>query len=81
MKYAFDGKGGEIAVRVKTRADGGLRVTLSDDGKGLPAKPRTFQPGSGTGMKLIEGLARQVGSKATWSGSNGTMLELEFAGR
>ena len=81
LKYAFDGNGGVIAIRVKTRADGGLRVCLSDDGKGLPTEPRSFQPGSGTGMKLIDGLARQVGSKAKWSGSKGTTLELEFAGR
>ena len=79
LKYAFDGKGGVIAIRVKTRADGGLHIVFSDDGKGLPGQPRSFQPGSGTGMKLIDGLARQLRSKAKWSGSNGTMLDLELA--
>lgn len=79
LKYAFDGMGGTIAVRVKTQADGGASVLFSDDGKGLPLVPTTPRRGSGTGMKLIEGMARQIGSKANWLSSNGTALELAFA--
>ena len=47
--------------------------------KGLPTTPRVSAPGYGTGMKLIEGLARQIGDKPRWSSSGaGTTLQLEF---
>ncbi len=83
LKYAFDGRGGAIKVCVETLAGGGaVRVRLSDDGKGLPAEPRPSAPGSGTGMRLMEGLARQIGAKPDWSSSpGGTTLRLEFARR
>lgn len=78
LKYAFDGQGGVIGVTVD-RQDGGLRLRVRDDGKGLPSEPHTAKPGSGTGMKLIEGLARQIGAKPVWSSAEpGTVLCLEF---
>jgi two-component sensor histidine kinase len=81
LKYAFEGGGGVIGVKVE-RQEGGsmLRLRLSDDGRGLPSEERAVKPGSGTGMKLIEGLARQIGAKPIWSpGDPGTVLRLEFA--
>lgn len=82
LKYAFDGRGGVITLRVGTPEAGAIRVRISDDGKGLPAGPRPSAPGSGTGMKLIEGLARQIGAKPQWSSpGKGTTLQLEFARR
>ena len=81
LKYAFDGRGGTIKVCVETLGTGAIRVRLADDGKGLPAKPRPSAPGSGTGMRLIEGLARQIGAKPDWSSTGGTTLRLEFGRR
>jgi two-component sensor histidine kinase len=81
LKYAFDGRGGAIKVCVDTMADRRVRVRMADDGKGLPAKPRPSKPGSGTGMRLVEGLARQIGAKPQWSSEGGTTLRLEFARR
>lgn len=79
LKHAFDGRGGSIAVEVEAHGQGGLRLRIRDDGKGLPSGPRVAKPGSGTGMKLIAGLARQIGAKPVWSSANpGTALCLEF---
>jgi two-component sensor histidine kinase len=81
LKYAFDGLGGTICVRVETLKGGVIRIHLADDGKGLPAAPHPPAPGFGTGMRLIDGLARQIGAKPVWSSSpgGGTALRLEFA--
>jgi two-component sensor histidine kinase len=45
LKYAFDGRGGTIAVAVEAAEEGGLRVRVSDDGKGLPPGPRAARAG------------------------------------
>lgn len=83
LKYAFDGRGGAIEVCVETVGGGAVRVRMTDDGKGLPAEPRPSAPGSGTGMRIIEGLARQIGARPEWSSppGGGTTLRLEFARR
>ncbi len=79
LKYAFDGQGGIISVTVEPRERGGLRLRISDNGKGLPSEPQAAKPGSGTGMRLIDGLARQIGAKPVWSSPQpGTTLCLEF---
>jgi two-component sensor histidine kinase len=78
LKYAFDGKGGMIAIDIGPRAEGRIPVRLSDNGKGLPAVPRRAAPGSGTGIKLIEGLCRQLGAEPVWSSEGGTTLYLQF---
>lgn len=79
LKHAFDGRGGTIAVGVEVLEQGGLRVRVCDDGKGLPSEPQAAKPGSGTGMKLIDALARQIGAKPVWSSPQprGTALCLE----
>lgn len=79
LKYAFDGQGGRIAVCIDIVDGDRLRVRLTDDGKGLGAEQRTTSGSSGTGLQLIEGLARQIGAQADWSSdANGTDLRMEF---
>lgn len=78
LRYAFDGQGGVIAIDIESLAEGRIRVRLSDNGKGLPADPRPAARGSGTGMKLIGGLGRQLGAEPVWSSTGGTSLCLEF---
>ena len=80
LRYAFDGRGGTIAVAVEAPEGGGLRVRVSDDGRGLPPGPRAAAgPGSGTGLGIIEALARQIGAEPVWSSprSGGTALSFE----
>ncbi|KTT41831.1 histidine kinase [Pseudomonas oryzihabitans] len=80
LKYAFDGQGGSLAVDIESASDGAWTVRIRDDGKGLPLQAPATKPGSGTGMKLIEGLAAQIGGQAQWSraGQRGTELRLSF---
>lgn len=79
LKYAFDGKGGLIAIQVEPMEKNQIRIRLSDNGKGLPDKPSAEKPGSGLGMGLIDGLAHQIGAETYWaSSSGGTELCLEF---
>jgi two-component sensor histidine kinase len=78
LKYAFDGQGGVIAVGVEVLEQGRLRVRMGDNGKGLPSETEAAKPGSGTGMRLIDGLARQIGAQPIWSSAtSGTALCLE----
>ena len=73
LKYAFEDGSGTIGLRVEDAGAGLVCVALWDDGKGLP----DARPG-GTGISLIAGLARQVGATVSWSGSQGTRLELRL---
>jgi two-component sensor histidine kinase len=78
LKYAFDGKGGTIAVAVEALAGDALRLMMRDNGKGLPMATASTL-GSGTGMKLIDGLARQIGATPVWSSAEpGVALCLDF---
>lgn len=83
LKYAFDGNGGVIAVNIKTTDRDAIEVHVCDDGKGMPQDRPPAKPGSGTGLKLIDGLAHQIGATPRWSaaGEKGTSLGLVFTPR
>ena len=62
---ALAGRGGRIVLRARTRPEGGARVTVRDDGPGIPReiRARIFEPGfstkkSGWGIGLA--LARRI---------------------
>ncbi len=79
LKYAFDERPGKIVLQVTPIGGTRLRLCVSDDGGGLPSDRQAAQPGSGTGMRLIEGLAQQIGAEPDWSSSStGTVLRLDF---
>jgi two-component sensor histidine kinase len=72
MKYAFEGDG-TICVRLDRIGSEEGRLVLADDGKGIgQVNPQ------GTGMKLIEGLAHQLGAHLHWKTEAGTELTLRF---
>lgn len=74
-----DGGQSEAVILVEAHEDDGrLRVSICDNGKGLPTKVQEARPGSGTGMALIEGLSRQIRAKPDWSSERGTALSLEL---
>ena len=74
LKYAFPGAAGAIGLRLEPARGGEVRVTLWDDGVGLPA-----DRSRGTGMRLVEGLARQLSARTDWAaGGGGTRLTLLF---
>ena len=77
LKYAFTADG-TIGL-ILTRAGDEDCLVLFDDGRGMP----TPAPGgTGIGLTLIEGLARQIGATTAWDArSGGTRLELRFRAR
>jgi PAS domain S-box-containing protein len=78
VKYAFPSEArGTVAVTLK-RIPGELRLTVSDDGKGVD--PRRTD--SGAGGRLVEAFARQLGGQIEReSGSKGTTVRLTLPSR
>lgn len=66
LKHAYPDGGGEIRVEAGTDAAGRLRLSVADDGVGLP---RGFDPATSMrkslGMRIIHGLSRQLGGTLT----------------
>ncbi len=73
LKYAFEPAGGTIGMVLERIGDEQARLTLWDDGRGLPR-----ERAGGTGMALVGGLCEQAGGQARWSGEAGTRLTVEF---
>ena len=69
LKYAFGNGRGVIGVRVERSEPELVRVILWDDGRGLPQ-----DRSGGTGLRLIEGLVRQVKGTPHWDCTQGTKL-------
>ena len=77
LKYAFSDKGGRIAVEAREHGDR-LWVAISDDGVGIPNGAPEVRSRSGTGIRLIERLCRQIGTKSCWTAESGTSLSFDF---
>jgi two-component sensor histidine kinase len=80
-KHAFAGRDhGLIAVAWKRHGDR-WRLTVSDDGVGMPPEPRAAKGDGGLGQRLIEGFARQAkGTLTTASGAHGTTVTMDVPG-
>jgi two-component sensor histidine kinase len=76
FKYAFNGSGGLLTVRVSSPGDGRARLFMSDSGPGFPTARVPAR--SGKGMSLIEGLARQLNGTPTWATAGGAQFQSEF---
>jgi two-component sensor histidine kinase len=78
VKYAFPSETkGTVVVALK-RIPGKLRLTVSDDGKGVD--PRRSD--SGLGGRLVDNFARQLGGRvARESGNTGTIVCLTLPSR
>lgn len=76
IKYAFGDKGGEITIAFHSSADG-VTLSITDDGKGLPANFDIRQSNS-LGMEMMQGLAKQLRGKFTISSDRGTVVVVQF---
>ncbi len=77
LKYAYTGGAtGEIRVEL-ARSDDGIRLSVADDGAGLP---RDFDPAEsgGTGMSLVRMLAAEIDGELTFERQKGTRISLFF---
>ncbi len=79
FKHAFpDGRRGRVLVRLRVNGGGRIRLSIEDDGVGLP---QTRREGS-LGLRLVEMLARQIKGAATIEpghGGEGTAVILTFS--
>ncbi len=76
-KHAFaDGGGGQIRVAF-VREPSGYRLTVEDDGKGLPADFATRRQGLGRG--LVEAFTRQAGGQLVVGKGPGARFEVKLA--
>ena len=74
LKYAFDQEGGTVGIALKRVPDTGISLQLWDDGKGIPSGPAR-----GSGMSLIETLARPLAGEIEWTTVAGVRLRLVVA--
>jgi PAS domain S-box-containing protein len=78
LKHAFpDGRQGEISIRLHAGDDGMIRLTVSDNGKGLPPGV-DFRKTSTLGMQLVNMLARQLGGQLSLESASGTAFTIDF---
>jgi len=80
FKHAFEGRGGEIAVRFSETPDA-YRLVVADNGKGLGTETGADKKQSGgLGLQLIEVLATQAeGDVEIESGAGGTAFRFAFS--
>jgi two-component sensor histidine kinase len=78
IKYAFPlGNGGCITVELSSNYSGDLKLSVTDDGIGLP-------PGfnidlcKSLGINLIKGMCRQISGQLAMQGKNGLVVAIEF---
>lgn len=78
FKYAYPEGAGDVRISVRTGEAGRLRLTVCDEGAGLPPDFNAAQSKS-LGMKLIATLGRQLGGQPEWQGAEpGTRFVLDF---
>ena len=78
-KHAFgDREGGTITVAFEARPTG-WRLTVADNGAGIPPVAQGQRRTGGLGQRLIEGFVRQArGTIRTESGAEGTIVAVEL---
>jgi PAS domain S-box-containing protein len=78
LKHAFPGnRSGKITVRAGTELDGCLRLTLADDGVGLPTD-LVIEKTPTLGLNLVQILSEQLGAKLFMKRNDGTQFEILF---
>lgn len=77
LKHAFpSGRGGEILIDL-TAVGGGYKLTLSDDGIGLP-KDLDIERAKSLGLKLVRTLTEQLRGEFSCTNGHGTKFEISF---
>lgn len=78
FKHAYPGGDGDVRLSIQPGQPGHLRLTICDNGPGLPQGMETAN-GKSLGMKLIASLSHQLGGTPDWQNANpGTCFALDF---
>ncbi len=79
LKHAFDGRpSGEVAVSLRVDQEGSVRLSIRDDGVGLP--PGLDLGDSPTlGLQLVQTLATQLGASVEVESSHGARFDITLA--
>jgi two-component sensor histidine kinase len=75
-KYAFDGRGGNLYLEFKRIGKTKAGLCLRDDGKGFDSPLQ--QSGESFGLKLVNLMARQLGTALTVENQNGMYWKMEI---
>ncbi|MDJ1506776.1 tetratricopeptide repeat-containing sensor histidine kinase [Xanthocytophaga agilis] len=80
FKYAFPKQesNNSISVECKQTENNEILLTISDNGKGLPADFLTKRSNEGLGLKLIRGLTDDIDGKLTLTSDNGLSIFISF---
>ncbi|TJZ91421.1 GAF domain-containing protein [Paracoccus gahaiensis] len=79
LKYAYPSGEGDVQVAIAPGAPGRLRLTVSDQGRGLPPG-FDAEASDSLGMTLILGLSHQLRGRIDWQDLRpGTRFTLDFA--
>jgi len=78
MKYAFpDDREGELLFIMARESDGAVRMTVKDDGVGIPGS-LDFRSPSSLGLQLVNDLVCQIGGDIELDRSAGTEFTVRF---
>ena len=78
VKYAFpENKSGEINIRMERLTKNKIRLSIADNGIGLPPNWDKVQKNS-LGLKLMKGLTEDIRGKLLIENLNGTKVTVEF---
>ncbi len=80
LKYAFPGEGqGHIRIALRTAGNGSYRLTVQDDGTGMPAGI-DLETIDSLGLQLVKLLTEQIGGAVSFDSGNGTTFTVTFPG-
>ena len=77
IKFGFKNENGQIAITLKKENER-YRLTVADNGVGLPSGFSSQEKFSSLGMTLIKGLAREINGTFDITGDGGTMINIRF---
>jgi two-component sensor histidine kinase len=78
LKHAFkDGRSGRLRVQLARVGDDMLRLSVVDDGVGMPAGIDALKPDS-LGLRLVSTLSRQLRAELVVDGRDGASFQLTF---
>lgn len=86
FKHAFPSARGTITVRLTRSGENDLRLTVADDGIGIPGvfdtepdrRTAVAQVADGLGVEIVKQLTRQIGGKLSVTANHGTEVSIVF---